>query len=183
MIHPILYFSLLLFELFFAIGITIYLSSLLFSSFKGSPYVPTKNREIDTILKSANLKKGQMFLDLGCGDARVVRKAVQQYGVKGIGIDINPVVLFIARLKSRFSKTQDIIFLRQDILEVDIRSYDIIYLFLLPDLLKKLSNKLKTQTKKSAIIISHGFKIENWQRYNYKTIENKPFPTYFYSLP
>ncbi len=182
MLNPIVYLFLLAFEFFFVIAITIYLISLLFSSFKGSPYVPTKSDEADKILQAANLKTGQRFLDLGCGDGRLVQKAVQQYKVEGTGIDINPVILFWAKLKAKWAKTNNIVFMRQNIFAADLRNYDVIYLFLFPDLLQKLKSKLSTQTKPNVLIISHGFQIEGWDKYCYKSLRHKPFPTYYYRL-
>jgi hypothetical protein len=55
-------------------------------------------------------------------------------------------------------------------------------LFLLPKLLVKLKDKLQKESKKNALIISHGFEIEGWKKYQIKKIKDKPFSTYYYRL-
>lgn len=146
----------------------------------GSAYVPTRKKEIKKILKVANLKSGQIFYDLGCGDGRVVEEAVKTYKVKGWGIDINPVLIFWSNLKSRFKKINNLQYKAQNIFDVDLRNVDVIYLFLMPKLLVKLAPKLKKEARKNTLVISHAFKIDPFDSLLFKKLEGKPFPTYFY---
>lgn len=148
----------------------------------GSPFVKTKNKTLDIILKEANLKPNQEFIDLGCGDGIVVRTAVKKYNVKGIGVDINPLLIYRAKLINHLQHTQKIRFIKQNIFDTDIKKADIIYIFLLPKFLVKLKSKLRHESKKNALIISHGFQIEGWEKYMFKTIKSKPFSTFYYRL-
>jgi len=182
LIGYILYYLVLVFELVFSVGMAIYLGSLLFSSFKGSPYVPTKNKESEFFLKEAQLKKGQTFYDLGCGDGRIVRTAVKEYKVKGTGFDINPVLIHYARLLTKFKKVNNITFVTKNIFDVDLRKIDVVYIFLMPKLIEKLCPKFKKEMKKNSILISHGFEVEGLKKKLYKKIDHKPFPTYFYKM-
>ncbi len=179
MLITIFYLLLVIALLLFLLSMITYTLSLFYSSLKGSPYVPTKQKELEYILKEAHLKKGRTFLELGCGDGRVVRTAVINYKVKGIGIDINPLIIHYARF---LANRQNIAceFCVKDIFDTDYGNTDYLYLFLMPDLLKKLLPVFEKQLKKSAIIISHGFKLHAWEQYLYKTIPHTPFPTYFY---
>lgn len=154
----------------------------MYSSFMGSPYVPTKQKELEYILSQSGLKKGRSFFELGCGDGRVLRTAVRKYGVIGIGLDVNPLMILYAKL---LSKIQNIpcTFKQQNILYVDYRKADYIYLFLMPDLIKKLLPVLKARVKKKAVIISHGFRLNSWERFITKHIPHAPFPTFIYRLP
>jgi len=160
-------------------GFSLFTAYLIYSQLKGSPYVPTKQKDVEVILNELQIKKGQIFYELGCGDGRVVRTAVIKYDVKGIGIDINPVLLVWARLLARIKSTS-VIFRKENILETDLRKVDYVYLFLMPKLINKLTPKMLKELKKTSIIVSHGFKIENWPKKPYKTILGKPFYTYFY---
>jgi len=176
MIPFILYFLTLIFLLVFLIGITVYTLSLIYSSFKGSPYVPTSKKRIKEILKTADLKKGKLFIELGSGDGRIVRTAVNQYQVKGIGVDINPLLIFWAKILG----SKNIDFKVEDIFKTDLRKADYLYIFLMPKLIEDLKEKLEKELKKGTVVISHGFPIEYWQKKLYKKIDSKPFPTYFY---
>lgn len=156
--------------------------SLVYSMLMGSPYVKTKTKRIEVILNNADLKPKQKFIDLGCGDGIVLRTAVKNYHVLGVGIDINPLLIYRARIVSYLEKTKSIRFYKKNIFEADISKADVIYMFLLPKLLVKLKEKLETESKKRALIISHGFEIEGWRKYMIKKIKDKPFSTYYYRL-
>src|SRR3990167_1598752 len=120
MLAVILYFIAIFTELIFAIGFTVVTGSFIYSSLKGSPYVPTRQKEIDKILNNANLKTGQNFFELGCGDGRISRRAASQFKVRAVGIDINPFLIWYARLLAKISKTDKLRFIKQNILETDL---------------------------------------------------------------
>lgn len=122
------------------------------------------------------------FLDLGCGDGRVVMFVAQKYKIQAVGVDINPMVIAWARLKTRFARLSNAEFRVENIFKTKLQDFDIVYIFLMPKFLIKLSPKLLKETKKSALILSHGFKIEGLDKYCYKTLSGAPFPTYFYRL-
>src|SRR5712691_4099514 len=55
------------------------------------PYVKTPDVIVDEMLKMAKVKEGDVVYDLGCGDGRIVIRAVKGFKAKaGVGIDINP---------------------------------------------------------------------------------------------
>lgn len=183
MISFFLYLSALIFLLFFLIFITIYTLSLIYSSLKGSPYVATKQKKAEEILKKACLKKGKVFIELGSGDGRITRTAVRKYGVIGIGIDINPLLVFWSKLLCRLTPNfplKKISFKVENILNTDLKKADYVYLFLMPDLIKKLKIKMEKELKKDTIVISHGFKIQGWEKKLFQTIKDSPFSTYYY---
>lgn len=179
MLGFIIYLTVLILLLFFLISITIYTISLIYSSLMGSPYVATKNQRIDQILENANLKKNKIFIELGSGDGRVVRRAVEKYGVVGIGIDINPLLIFWAKLLSLKYKNK-LNFITQNIFKTDLKKADYLYLFLMPKLIEKLKIKMEKELKKGTLVISHGFKIIGWEKRLIKTIKVNPFWTYYY---
>lgn len=179
---PILYLSFIAFELIFAFLMFVYTVSAFYSSFMGSAYVPTRAKEIDKILKAANLKPNQIFYDLGCGDGRVVEEAVRHYKVRGWGIDVNPVLIFWSNLRTNFRGVKNLKYKTQNIFATDLGDADVIYLFLMPELLAKLAPKLKEEVRKNTLIISHAFRMEPFDNLLVKTLEGKPFPTYIYRV-
>src|SRR5215467_8916595 len=54
------------------------------------PYVPTTEQAVTAMLKLADVKKGDVVYDLGCGDGRIVIAAAKNFGARGVGIDIDP---------------------------------------------------------------------------------------------
>src|SRR3990167_8901150 len=162
--NVILYLAFLILELLFLSGLAAYSFGLLYSSIMGAPYVPTSKKHIDEILKKANLKKGQAFMELGSGDGRIVRRAVQSYGVRGIGVDINSLLIVLSRILAGRQHLKDISFIRRNIFDVDFSQADIIYMFLMPETIKKLLPKMEKEVRKGALVISHGFKITGWEK-------------------
>lgn len=182
MISPLLYILLIIFEVIFVFGIAMYMLFLIYSSLMGSPYVPSKNKLLKRIFDAVSFKKNSKFLDLGCGDGRVVMFVAKQYGASSVGVDINPMIIAWAKLKTRFKNLKNTEFRVENIFKTDLSGYDVVYIFLMPKLLIKLKPKLIKETKKNAVLISHGFKIEGWEKYCYKTLSDDPFNTYFYRI-
>lgn len=154
----------------------------LFSDLKGAPFVPTASKKIKEILKQANLKKDQVFLELGSGDGRVVREAVKDYYVQGIGIDVNPFLIILSKIFARIQKIPNIEFLRLNIFNYNFKFADVIFMFMLPKTINKLKKKFLDECKKGTLVISHGFKIEGFEERLIKKISDEPYPTYFYKL-
>ena len=64
-------------------------------------FVPTPQNVVDEMLKLANVGPGDVVYDLGCGDGRVVITAAKEYGVRAVGIDIDPVRIKESRENAR----------------------------------------------------------------------------------
>lgn len=178
----VLYYLVLFIIAGFLISVSIYISGLIYSVFMGAPYVPTQKKHIKDILKLAKLKKGQNFLEVGCGDGRVVAEAVKDYQVNGKGIEINPILIAKARLIAALQKLETIEFVRQDIRKMTFKDYDVIYIFLLPGIIETIREKIEKDCKKGTLIICHGFRIAAWDEKLEHKRDVKPFYTYYYRL-
>lgn len=78
-----------------------FLISMLLNLF--SPYIPTPRKKLKKMVKDMNLKKGDVFVDLGSGDGRVVFEVARQYkNVQCIGYEFSPIPLIFANLKKMF---------------------------------------------------------------------------------
>lgn len=174
------FFAVFIFGLFVPLSFIVYSIFSIYVDFKGAPYVPTSSKLIDEILKEANLKRDQVFLELGSGDGRIVREAVKKYQVKGIGVEIHPMLIIYSKIVSGFQKLKNISFKREDLFRTDFSKAGIIFMFLMPKTIIKLKEKFKNECKKSCLVISHGFKIEGWDKYLVKKQSRSLFPTYFY---
>lgn len=183
MIVLILYLLLLLILLLFLIFMSFYSLSLIYSSIKGSPYVATKNKAITEMFKQIKFNKGKKFLELGSGDGRISRYVASKYKVYATGVDVNILLVWWARFLTKNHKLDKFVkFKIENIFKTDYREFDYLYIFLMPDLIKKLEPKLKKELKKGAIIISHGFPIEELKKNMFKKLAKLPFPTYYYRI-
>jgi phospholipid N-methyltransferase len=170
-------------ELFVLMGISIYGVGLLFSAIKGAPYVPTSNKQFEKIFKNVKLKKGEILIELGSGDGRLTRYAAKTFGIEGVGIEINPLLIWWSRFLSQKDGTKKSVqFLRKNIFDYPLNHADYLYLFLMPDLIIKLLPKFSKELKKGVIIISHGFKIIGYEKKLVHTEFDKMFSTYYYKV-
>src|SRR5690242_14072874 len=94
------------------------------------PYVPTPQNVVDTMLKLANLKPGDVIYDLGSGDGRIVITAAKQYGVRGVGIDINPARIKEANENARKDGVTDkVTFKQNDLFAEDIHQATVVTIY------------------------------------------------------
>lgn len=170
-----------LFGLTVPLLITVFGFFAIISDLKGAPFVPTQSSLILQILAGANLKPGQVFLELGSGDGRVTRLAVKKFGVIGRGVDIHPLLVWYANWVANF-QLLNAHFNRQDFFQTDLGQADVIFVFLHPKSLKKLAAKFLSECQSGTLIISHGFKIAGLEQKLIKTQKRRLFSTYFYRL-
>ena len=62
-----------------------------------NPFVPSPMHVVHKMLEVAEIKSGDILYDMGSGDGRVVIEAAKKYGIRGIGIDLNPELVAKAR--------------------------------------------------------------------------------------
>src|SRR5437764_12563078 len=53
-------------------------------------YVPTPQDVVEEMLRIARVHKGDVLYGLGSGDGRIAITAAKRYGIRAVGIDIDP---------------------------------------------------------------------------------------------
>lgn len=162
--------------------IIIFALCFMLADFLGAPYVPTKGKLLKEILDKAKLKKGQLFVELGSGDGRILRAASGNYGVKAVGYELNIVVYYISRMINRIKGYKNITLKMQNFFNADLSKADVIFAFLLPRSMKKLGVKFQKECKKGTLIISHGFAIKGMEDKLIDKTVRDPFSTYYYRI-
>jgi len=127
------------------------------------PYVSTPHEVVQAMLKLARVGPADVVYDLGCGDGRFVIAAAQDFGARGVGVDIDPARIAEANAAARDEGVADRVrFLRQDLFTVDLSPATVVTLFLLPELNDRLAPKLKRELRDGARIVSHRWMIRGW---------------------
>lgn len=123
-------------------------------------YVPTPYEVVDKMLDMADVRKGEVVYDLGCGDGRIPVMAAKKYGVKAYGWDIDPTRVREAKESVEKGNVKSLVTIAQgDIFELDLSGADVITLYLLPALNVKLIPQLD-KLKPGCRIVSHDFNME-----------------------
>lgn len=106
-------------------------------------FSPTPPDAIDISLQSLQLTEDDTLYDIGCGDGRVLIRAVELYGCKGLGIEIDPQMAAMARKRVARSGYQDRIRIQEaDAARLDYHGADSIFMHLYPTLISELLPKL-----------------------------------------
>jgi len=143
------------------------------------PYLETNEsfiKDIFEILETKfSLKKdsNQRFIDLGCGDGRVVIYATLHYGIQSTGVEINLNLIEEANSNLKLlkaNKTYDKKQLKkiriryEDLFQLNLAKYDFIYIFSLPTMQRFLKHIFVT-IRNGAIITSHKYPLLNFESF------------------
>ena len=121
------------------------------------PFVPTPKKNVSLAIDQLNLKPGEIFYDLGCGDARFLIEA-EKRGAKAIGFEISPWAYFRALLNIFLNRSQAKI-IYQNFYYANLRDADGVFCFLLDVVMPKVEAKLISELKPGARIVCYGFKL------------------------
>jgi uncharacterized protein (TIGR03000 family) len=130
------------------------------------PYVKTPDVIVDEMLKMAKVKDGDVVYDLGCGDGRIVIRAVKQFKAKaGVGIDIDPDRVKESEAAAKAAGVSEkTTFKVGDVLKLtdkDLAGATVVTMYLYPKINDQLAPVLK-KLPKGTRIVSHDFKITDW---------------------
>ncbi|MDD4777821.1 MAG: methyltransferase domain-containing protein [Fermentimonas sp.] len=138
------------------------------------PYVPTPQKVVDGMLELADVKKGEVVYDLGCGDGRIVITAAKDFGATGIGVDLNPERIEEANANAVEAKVENkVTFHQGDLFNFDFSKADVLTLYLLPDVNLKLKPKILAEMKPGSRVVSHAFTMGDWEPDESITIEGR----------
>lgn len=155
----------LIFSFVLTIIVLIYLLSLIIGLIwaRGVPFVSLSKKQLRAVDKNIKLKPGDRVVDLGCGDARVLRMFEKQ-GVKDLtGYEINFWAYLLAKIKNKLLKSKSKVYFK-NFKKVDLSKYNVIFCYLLDNYLNSLKEKFDKELKPGTKIISHSFSIKNWHK-------------------
>ncbi len=181
-----------MFEFFFYTSVVIIITGLLILAlvcasiiaffFVRVPFAKTPQKNVKLIIDQLNLKPGNIFYDLGCGDGRFLIEA-EKKGVKAYGFEISPWAYLRGQINLFFHKSQTKIFYK-NFYNADLKDADVIFCFLMDKVMSNVEEKLKKELKPKALVVSYCFKMPNWQpikTININKNDNKASKVYLYS--
>jgi 16S rRNA A1518/A1519 N6-dimethyltransferase RsmA/KsgA/DIM1 with predicted DNA glycosylase/AP lyase activity len=127
----------------------------------GAPFLPTLNNQIEDIFELIDLKPGDLLLELGSGDGRILRAAAKR-GIKTIGYEINPLLVLYSQFLS-WPHRKLITIHWKNFWNISVASADGIYIFLLDPYMNKLDKKIMSEITKPIKVVSFTFAFPNRQ--------------------
>jgi cyclopropane fatty-acyl-phospholipid synthase-like methyltransferase len=127
------------------------------------PFVPSPMHVVQKMIEVAEIKKGDILYDMGSGDGRIVIEAAKKYGIRGVGIDLNPELVAKARENALKEGVTNLVeFRAQDGLTVDISEATVVTLYMFKWFNNALRPKLQ-KLKNGSRVIAHDFDIDDWK--------------------
>jgi SAM-dependent methyltransferase len=128
------------------------------------PYVPTPPEVVEAMLGLAGVRTGDVLYDLGCGDGRIVIAAAKRFGIKAMGIDIDPLRIEESETNAAAAGlTGKVRFVKGDIFEADFRDATVVTMYLLNSVNVRLRPKLLSELRPGTRLVSHSFEMGDWR--------------------
>ncbi len=149
----------------------------------GAPFVPTQMKQVERMLKAANLKQGKKIYDLGSGDGRLVHKASTIYNADAVGFEYSPFVWGWSKILQPFWKSSAKL-KYGNFWRADLSDADVIVCYLLPHSMRRIHRDIIPKLKKGTLIISHAFSIPDLKHHKKlpRNRDQKLGPVWIYKI-
>lgn len=145
-------------------------------------YVPTPPAVVDAMLDMVALRDGDVLYDLGSGDGRIPIAAAKRNQVRAVGIDIDPQRIKEANANAKAAGvTGEVAFKQADLFTSDFSDATVVTLYLLDSLNEKLRPKLLAELKPGTRIVSHAFRMGDWEPEREQEIDGRMI--YYWTVP
>ena len=145
-------------------------------------YVATPGPVVDAMMDMAEVGPGDILYDLGSGDGRIPIQAARDYGIRAVGIEIDPKLLRRARENARKAGVAHLVEFREaDLFTSDFSEATVVTLFLGDALNVRLRPRLLDQLDPGVRVVSHHFDMGEWQPDEERIVLNRP--VYKWTVP
>jgi hypothetical protein len=129
-----------------------------------APFITTPESVVERMLELAGTRPGDVVIDLGSGDGRIVIAAAKQFGASGIGIELSRGLVEESRRRAKTAGVAErVSFVQGDVLVADISAASVVTLYLLPGLIDKLQPRFISELKPGTRIVAHAFGMAGWK--------------------
>jgi predicted O-methyltransferase YrrM len=126
-------------------------------------YTPTRQNVAEAMLTLAGVTQEDVVFDLGSGDGRLPILAAQLHGARGVGIEIDPTLVAVARVNAAEAGVSErVTFIEGDLFAADLSTATVVTLYLSTSLMRQIEPKLKSELRPGARIVSHQFWFQGW---------------------
>ena len=128
------------------------------------PFITTPADVVERMLVLAGTGPGDLVVDLGSGDGRIVITAARKFGARGLGIELDEKLVEKSRENARRANVAgQVSFVHGDVLVSDIAKATVVTVYLLPSLIDRLQPRFVDELKPGTRIVSHAFSMVGWK--------------------
>lgn len=173
LLYSILFFILIIFLLFIS---NFYKTIIL----RQAPFISTKKIIIKEIVNSLNFNNKKVIYELGSGLCLLLRELEKKKEKNEfIAVEYSTTPFLLSKFLLFVSKSK-IKIIKKNLFKVDLKKADIIYFYLMPSMMSRLTKKLKKECKPDTLIISNSFKLDKLNLINKTQIKNTTI--YYYKI-
>ena len=126
-------------------------------------FVATPPEVVDAMLTSARVTSADIVYDLGSGDGRIVIAAAKKYGARGVGIEINPLLVAESNASARAAGVSHLVqFIQGDLFTADFSAATVVALYLGPSLNERIKPRLLRELRPGTRVVSHVYDMLGW---------------------
>jgi precorrin-6B methylase 2 len=115
------------------------------------------------MLDMAQLRRGEVLCDLGCGDGRIVVIAARDYQAKAFGVEIREDLAIAAQQQlTKFGLESRARIIHGNLFDVDLSDADVVTLYLSLSGNEKLKPELERELRWNSKIVSMDIQIKGW---------------------
>ena len=128
-----------------------------------APYAVTPEAVVTAMLEVAGVRPGDTVVDLGSGDGRLVIAAAREFGARGFGVDIDPVLVAYATRKAEEAGVSERArFYLRDLFKTDVTGASVVTIYLLPTIMDRVAAKLAAELKPGTRVVTHDYILPGW---------------------
>ena len=128
-----------------------------------APLVATPAELARAILEIVAPSEGDLLIDLGCGDGRVLITAAQEFGCRGVGVESESRLVRVARERVRAAGVTSLVdIVEGDAMEYDVAGAQVVFAFLPPRMLTDLQSRVIRRLPAGGRLVTHEQTAVDW---------------------
>ena len=129
-----------------------------------SPFVPTEESDVSRMLMLARVGPGDVVMDLGSGDGRIVLEAARmQPQARGRGIEMDAKLVAESTARAKAAGVGDRVeILHQNAFDADLKEATVITMWLWPEVMLMLRPKILAEARPGTRVITRMWDLGTW---------------------
>ncbi|MFQ5724063.1 MAG: SAM-dependent methyltransferase [Terriglobia bacterium] len=119
---------------------------------------------VEAMLRLADVQPGELVFDLGSGDGRIVILAAEEFGARGVGIEIDAELVAQSRRTVAEKGLEDQVkIIHANAFDVDLSLADVVTLYVAPTVMDRLREHLEGALRPGTRVVSHQHEVTGWE--------------------